>query len=152
MNISFRKHKFSWTTNKHGRKMILWFLISPQCHDLWPHFMNGSGDPARQLIMYFNVEMIPRGYYMCGLMSAKNCHAKGSELTQRIHSQLRWQQSSWMLVDRRLQKNSTVCSMFLQQNKSIFYWVPGSTAQWQCAQLRTSTCQQEIVRGRNFHG
>ena len=52
-------------------------------------------------------------------------------------------------------KISTVCSMFLQQNGSIFYWVTGSAAQWQCAQLpqlvSKKLLEEEIFTRRNFH-
>ena len=49
----------------------------------------------------------------CRSLSAKNCHAKGRELTPRIYSQLR-------RVDRRSRKISAVCSMLLRQNRSTF--------------------------------
>ena len=81
------------------------------------------------------------------LLLAKNCHAKGRELTPRIYSQLR-------RVDRRSQKISRVemvtHSMYSQHRNDskistlirarqllLIYWICGSKA-------LCSTCQQEI--------
>ena len=44
----------------------------------------------------------------CRSLLAKNCHAKGRELTPRIYSQLR-------RVDRRSRRFSEVCSMLLDK-------------------------------------
>jgi len=86
------------------------------------------------------------------LLLAKNCHAKGRELTPRIYSQLR-------RVDRRLQKISrmemVIHSMYSQHRNDskistlikarqllLIYWICGSKA-------LCLTCQQEICE-KNF--
>ena len=61
------------------------------------NFMPQNGGYARRstMHMYFNVKMKVRGnhaHQSVGSLLAKNCHATGSELTQRIYSQLQWRQ------------------------------------------------------------
>lgn len=61
------------------------------------NFMPQNGGYARRstMHMYFNVKMKVRGnhtHQSGGSLLAKNCHATGSELTQRIYSQLQWRQ------------------------------------------------------------
>ena len=111
---NFREHKFSRITNKHDRKKISRFLFSQQgswCLSTPPTISR--------------MEMATHGAYRrsdskistlikaCRSLSAKNCHAKGRELTPRIYLQLRW-------VDLWSRKISAVCSMLLRQNRSTF--------------------------------
>ena len=80
----------------------------------------------------------------CRSLSVKNCHAKGRELTPRMHSQLR-------RVDRRLQKISAVCSMLQWQNRSTFWQFTGSATRRHCARLISKNILEEkFFVGTNF--
>ena len=79
----------------------------------------------------FNVKTMVKIFTLikaCQSLWAKNCQAKGRELTPRIYSQLR-------RVDRRSQKISAVCSMLLRQNRSTFCRFTGSAVRRYCAWL-----------------
>ena len=108
---NFREHKFS---RIHARKKFrdFYFRATRSCCLSTPPTIS-------------RMEMVTHGVYRrndskistlikaCRSLSAKNCHAKGRELTPRIYSQLR-------RVDRRSRKISAVCSMLLRQNRSTF--------------------------------
>ena len=92
------------------------------------------------------------------LLLAKNCHAKGRELTPRIYSQLR-------RVDRRSQKISRVemvtHSMYSQHRNDskistlirarqllLIYWICGSKAL--CSTCQQELCEKKIFRNNKF--
>ena len=95
----------------------------------------------------FNVKMMVKISTLikaCRSLWAKNCQAKGRELTPRIYSQLR-------RVDRRSRKISAVCSMLLRQNRSTFCRFTGSAAWRYCAWLVSKKfMEKKIFVGTNF--
>ena len=97
----------------------------------------------------------------CWSLSAKNCHAKGRELTSKIYLQLRWWQASYC----RSQKISAVCSMhstrvttcilsMLDDSMTNFCRFTGSAAQTHCARrpqlVSKKFLEEEIFAGTNF--
>ena len=98
----------------------------------------------------------------CRSLSAKNCHAKGWELTLRIYLQLGWWQASIVGREKFPQFARTmdnivrgVLSSMLDGSRTIFlsiYWICSSTwTHCMCSASRSSARQQEIF-GRNFRG
>ena len=126
------------------------------------NFPHGNGDPQRVFQRQNNIKTLARLSKRVGrCMSAKNCHAKGRELTPRIYSQLRWWQGY-----RRLRKISAVCSMhgwystqgtilsMLNGSRTIFlsiYWSAAQTHCARCPQLVSKKfLEKEIFVGTNF--
>ena len=80
----------------------------------------------------------------CQSLSAKDCHAKGRELTLRIYSQL-WR------VDHRSGKISAVCLILRRQNRSTFWQFTGSATRRHHAQLVSKKIlEKKIFVGINF--
>ena len=90
---NFREHKFSRIANKHARKKFrdFYFRDKVTISDHTPYnFPHGNGDPQRVFQRQNDSKTLARLSKRVGCcMSAKNCHAKGRELTPRIYSQLR---------------------------------------------------------------
>ena len=95
----------------------------------------------------------------CRSQSAKNCYAKGRELTPRIYSRLRWWQAGYY----RLWKISAVCSMhstwgailsMLDCSTTIFCRFTATAAQTHCARcpqlVSKKFLEEEIFAGTNF--
>ena len=100
---------------------------------------------CRTFSLYFNIETIVRGTKFikaCRSLLAKNCHAKGSELTPRIKLQLQWRQASWLYRSRKI---FAVCSMVLRPNESIFCRVTGSVVWRRCTWF-----PQPVISTKNF--
>ena len=90
---NFREHKFSREspTNTPGKKFRdFYFRDKITISDHTPYnFPHGNGDPQRVFQRQNDSKTLARLSKRVGhCMSAKNCHAKGRELTPRIYSQL----------------------------------------------------------------
>ena len=128
----FCEHKFLRTTNKHGRKRILWFFILPQCHDLWPHplkFHEWKWWPCQRTQHVFqcwnDIKRLPHLPNVWVNVS-KELPCQREQVNSEDPFRCFYNKISQFSIELLIRSSMTMCSA-------------------------SSTCQQKIVRGRNFH-